>query len=111
MARYYTLAKAEEITPHSSGYPWPYEVSVCFDGVRYPVVIAEGVAHGAASITLSAADALKDQWQGHFTKSKGEWLLPIIQRMASGENVAADDALATYQKMHKQEPVSYEASI
>lgn len=111
MACYYTLAKAEEITPYSSGYPWPYEVSVCFERVRYPVVIAEGVAHGAAAITLTATDALKHQWQAHFAKSKGEWLLPIIRRIASGENVAADEVLVAYKKMHKQEPVSYEASI
>jgi hypothetical protein len=111
MARYYTLAKAEEITPYSSGYPWPYEVSLCFDRVRYPVGIAEGVAHGAAAITLTATDALKDQWQTHFAKSKGEWLLPIIRRMAAGEDVAADEAMAAYKKMHKQEPASYEASI
>jgi len=72
MARYYTLAKAAEITPYSSGYPWPCEVSVCFDEVRYPVAIAEGIAHGAAAITLTVIDALKDEWQRHFSRSKGE---------------------------------------
>ena len=109
MARYYMLAKAEVITPHSSGFPWPYEVSVCFEQVRYPVEMRQGVAHGAASITLTATDALTDQWQAHFATSQGEWLLPLIRRMASGDDVSADEAIAAFRKMHGCEPASYEA--
>ena len=108
MARYYTLAKAEEISPHSSGCPWPYEVSVCFDKVPYPIVVSEGVAHGAATTTLTAIDALQDQWQAHFAKSEAEWLLPIIRRMASGEIVAAEEAVSVYRTVHRQTPKSYE---
>lgn len=108
MARYYTLAKAEEITPYSSGYPWPYEVSICFDGAPLPVVLAEGIAHGASAITLPAQDALHDRWQAHFAKSEGAWLAPIIRRMANGEHVTADEAVAVYKALHGQEPYSYE---
>jgi hypothetical protein len=111
MARYYTLAKAAEITPYSSGFPWPYEVSVCFDPVRYPIVMTEGVAHGAAATTLTAVDALQDRWQQHFAKSKGAWLVPIISRMAAGENVAADEAVSAYKAIHNQDPISFEANI
>lgn len=110
MARYYTLAKGEEITSYSSGYPWPYEVSICFDQVPFPVVIAEGVAHGAASTRLTAMDALKGHWQTHFAKSKGEWLVPILRRMAAGENVSAEEPVAAYKTIHGQEPASYEVN-
>ena len=111
MARYYTLAKAAEITPYSSGYPWPYEVSVCFESVRYSIVMAEGVAHSAAATTLTAQSALQDQWQAHFEKSKGKWLVPIIRRMAAGERVAADEVVSAYKRIHLQEPVSFEANL
>jgi hypothetical protein len=108
MTRYYILVRAEEILPNSSGHPWPYEVSICFDGVPLPVVVAEGVAHGAALTTLSAAEALQAQWQAHFAKSKAAWLLPMIRRMASGEPVAADEGITAYKALHGQEPSSYE---
>jgi hypothetical protein len=111
MARYYTLAKAAEITPCSSAYPWPYEVSVCFEPVRYPIIMAKGVAHGAATTMLTAQDALQDQWQAHFAKSKGEWLLKIIGRMATGERIAVDEAVSAYKAIHHKEPVSFDADI
>jgi hypothetical protein len=111
MARFYMLAKAEVIMPHSGGYPWPYEVSICFDPARFPVAISEGVAHGAAAITVSAADALKDQWKAHFARSQGEWLLPIIHRMASGDIVTADEVIPVYRNIHGRDPASYEAEI
>lgn len=110
MARYYTLAKAEEVTPHSGGYPWPYEVSICFDQVPYQVVVAEGVAHGTAATRLTAVEALQNQWRLHFKKSKAEWLVPIIRRMASGEKVAAEEVLAAYMRNHLEEPASYEVN-
>jgi hypothetical protein len=111
MARYYMLAKAEAVTPYSSGFPWPYEVAVCFDPARYPVAISEGVAHRAVAITVTAADALKDQLKAHFAKSQDEWLLPIIHRMASGDTVTAEEAIAAYRNIHGQNPTSYEADI
>jgi len=111
MARYYTLAKAQEITPYSSGYPWPYSVSVCFEGMPLPIVVAEGVSHGTSSISLSAADALKAQWHAHFAHANGAWLLPMISRMASGETVTADEALTAYRALHGREPDSYDFPI
>jgi hypothetical protein len=47
MARYYILAAAAQPDPLSGGFPWPYEIAVCFEQVKYPVVMAEGVAHGS----------------------------------------------------------------
>jgi len=111
MARYYTLAKAYEITPYSSGYPWPCQVSVCFEGVPLPIVIAEGVAHGASSISISAQDALQAQWHAHFAQANGAWLLPMIRRMASGETVTADEAMTAYCALHGLEPDSYDFPI
>jgi hypothetical protein len=79
--------------------------------VPYPIVVAEGVAHGAVATTLTTSDALHDRWRAHFKKSKGEWLIPIISRMASGENVRADEAIELYKTLHQDEPASYEADF
>jgi hypothetical protein len=83
MPLFYVLAKNAIVTPYSSGYPWPYEVALCFDIVASPVGLAEGVAHGAVAVTLSAEEAMHEQWQDHFSNAQGEWLLPIIRRMGN----------------------------
>ena len=105
MGLYYTLAEARHITPHASGYLWPYEVAICFEPVDFPVILSEGVAHGAVSVPLAAAQALA--WEEHFAKAEGTWLLPAVHRMAAGEKIAAAEFLALYEHLHKCMPASF----
>jgi hypothetical protein len=84
MPRYFVVAKGTQALPYAGNYPWPYEVSVCFDDVEKPVGLAVGVGHGNAGTLLSAAQALEPQWKEHFVNAHAEWLLPLLEQAAAG---------------------------
>lgn len=109
MARYYTLAKGTKALPLAGGFPWPYEVSLCFDRVSDPVGFSEGVAHGAQGGHFSANEALQPSWHDHLVQAEGEWLRPFIERLASGQHLDAEEVLRVFRSKHGKEPDSYES--
>lgn len=90
MARYFVVAKGTKSLPLSGGYLWPYEVSLCFERVSHPVGFSESVGHGAAGGIFTAQEALQTKWTEHIASAGGDWLLPYIQLLASGESLDRD---------------------
>jgi hypothetical protein len=110
MSCYFILAKGTKTLPYANNFPWPYEVSICFDAVDRPVVFAEGVGHGAAGGVFTAQEALQPQWREHFALAKGEWLLPFIKQLAAGHLLNAPELLALAASKLGEAPQSYECA-
>lgn len=108
MHRYYILAKRTKRLPHTNGFPWPYEIALCFDAVQRPVALSEGVGHGAAGGAFSVAEALQPKWHEHFSNARGEWLIPYLERLGEGASLDRNALLATSKAQLGHDPESYE---
>ncbi|MCP2067992.1 hypothetical protein [Pseudomonas laurylsulfatiphila] len=108
MPRYFVLAKGTKALPLSGNYPWPYEVSLCFEAVAWPVGFSEGVGHGAAGGVFTAQEALHAKWREHIAAAKGEWLLPFIEQLAAGVHLDASSLLAIAAAKLGEPPEGYE---
>jgi hypothetical protein len=104
MPRYFVVAKGTKALPYAGNYPWPYEVSVCFEEVAKPIGWAVGVGHGNAGTLLSAAEALEPHWREHFASAQGEWLLPLLERLAAGGRLDQKEVLRIASANLGQEP-------
>ena len=109
MARYHQLAHGEK--PTSSGFPYPYDVDLCLEGVASPVAFSEGVGHGAAGGLFTASEALEPRWREHLETARGLWLLPYIERLARGIAVEEAEVLREYRRIHGKEPGFYEIRV
>lgn len=107
MARYYVLAKGTKPLPSAADFPWPYEVALCFDEVASPVALSEGVGHGAAGGLFTAAEALKESWVKHIQFANGEWLVPVIEKLAQGAEIDSAAVIQSYITAHGHEPESF----
>lgn len=108
MHRYYILAKGTKPLPHATDFPWPYEIALCFDAVQRPVVFSEGVGHSSVGGAFSVAEALESRWRKHFSNSRGEWLLPYLERIGEGASLDKRELLATSKVHLGHDPKSYE---
>ncbi len=107
MARYYILAKGTNPLPSASNFPWPYEVSLCFEGVSHPVAFSEGVGHGATGGIFTAAEALSECWANHIQFANGQWLVPFIEQLSAGASIDRNGIVQQYILRHKHEPQSF----
>jgi hypothetical protein len=101
--RYYTLA----VGTHVAGTYWPYDISICFEGVERPVGFAEGTGMAAVGSTFTAQVALSEKWRDHFAKADGEWLLPYIEQLAAGIVPSMEELLKIATLRLKRAPSSY----
>lgn len=108
MLRYFVLAKGVKDLPHRGQYAWPYEVSLCFESTTRPVGFAEGEGQAAGGGVFTAMEALRPQWREHFAAANGEWLIPFIERLASGQALKANDLLALATETLGRAPESFE---
>jgi hypothetical protein len=106
--RYFVVAKGTKALPYAGNYPWPYAISLCFEGVEKPLALAVGVGHGNAGSLLSAAEALEAHWREHFASAQGEWLLPFLEQVALGARLDQGQILALAAARLGKEPESYE---
>lgn len=104
MPRYFVVAKGTKALPYAGNYPWPYEVSLCFEAVEKPVGLAVGVGHGNAGSLLSATEALEPHWREHFANAQGEWLLPFLEQLAAGVRLDQKKVLALSASKLGREP-------
>jgi hypothetical protein len=107
MSRYFVLAEGSKALPLSGNYPWPYEVSVCFEQVTRPIGFSEGVGHGAASGLFTAQEALDEHWRDHISAARGDWLYPFIQQLAAGLPLDQNAVLALAAECLGKFPESY----
>lgn len=87
-------------------FVYPCEIDLSVDGDTWTVHIGEGAGFGAAGADVSADEALTS-WRAHFVKAEGEWLLPYLRRIASGETVTMTELVVEFERRHGREPVVY----
>lgn len=75
------------------------------DGV-WRVEVSEGLAFGGAGATLSVDEALQPKWRSFFARAEGDWLLPVLRRVASGEKIEMQELIDHYVDLHGEEPSS-----
>jgi hypothetical protein len=107
VACFYRLAHKRE--RRKADRRWPYEIAVCFEGVRTSVMFSEGVGGLASeSGTFSAAEALDPRWQRYFDVTDAAWLRPYLERMAAGEQLDAEKVVSHYVRLHGHPPRTFE---
>lgn len=111
MARYFNLAHGVKILKDAGNFKWPYDIDVCFEFVPHPIGFSEGVGHGSAGCAISAKEALDPKWREHFEVTNGEWLIPYIERLASGVPLPRDEMIAQFVSRARKQPESYESKF
>lgn len=86
----------------------PYDIALCFDAVRRPVVFSEGVGHGSAGGAFSVAEALQPKWHEHFSNAQGEWLITYLERVRERASLDKSELLAISKAQLGHDPESYE---
>jgi len=110
MARYFVLARGSKPLPYAGDFPWPYEISLCFDAVARPVGFVVGVGRDRPGTLLTPAEALEPHWEESFVNANGEWLLPFVARLAAGERLDRNEILRLSADTLGREPESYEVA-
>ncbi|MBS1767309.1 MAG: hypothetical protein JST05_07920 [Acidobacteria bacterium] len=105
--RYYLLAVGAE----ASRPGWSYEVSVCFDDVPQPIGFSEGSGQAAAGGIFTAEAALQPRWRKHFEIAGGQWLLPYIVELASGQSLPKEEVLSLAAESLGRTPPSTELPL
>lgn len=97
MSRYYVLATTDWLKPRKSGYPYPFQIGLCFEPVKSPAMLEEGWGHyySGGVMNLSALAEVN----AFITACDAEWLVPFVQRMLAGEDVK-EAVLAAFRKKH-----------
>ena len=111
MVKFYEIAHGEKLLETSGNFPWPYDISICFDGVQNPIGFGEGVAHGSGWCAVSAKEALEEKWAHFFVHTHAEWLLEHIANIANGGCLSKELVLNKFIEVHGHEPKSFEANV
>lgn len=86
--------------PHHS---WPYRLHYT-PGHRGDFHFYEGDVRNGFGGFLSAHEALEISGISNLKKANAEWLIPLLERMASGQAVAAEEIFAAYKEAHGRRP-------
>ena len=109
MSKFYNIAHGTKELEYANNYPWPYNIGICFDGIKHPVAFSEGVGHGSAGCSVTAQEALDEKWQEHFEITNAVWLLPYIEKLVYGVPLPKAEILKKYYELNSKEPNSYES--
>lgn len=92
-------------------YSWPYTVHYapgCEEGSFF---LASGDARNGNGTFLRPEQVLEPQWRGELRVAGAEWLVPLLERMAQGEQVESSEVLAAYQMVHGEPAVREEWTV
>lgn len=107
--RVYKLGEGYAIT--SEGEPL-YSVTFTihytpgFEGGNF--YMASGDARNGNGTFLHPHQILEPHWRRDLLASGAEWLLPLLERMAQGEDITDVGVLTLYQKVHGKQPAHEE---
>lgn len=87
-------------------YSWPYNVDYAPGYERGEWYMSEGDVRNGNGEFFSAYQVLQIQWRGHLDTAGVLWLVPLLERMASGEAVSQREVLEAYQQVHGKPPDS-----
>lgn len=76
-----------------------------------PFYLASGGAHYGNGTFLTASELLQPQWQSDLHIVSGEWLLPLVERLAQGEILAASEVLELHKQHHGTLPEQSEWTL
>lgn len=85
-------------------YSWPYRVHFTPGYKPGDFCLSSGDARNGNGSFMSAATALETQWRGDLESAGALWLVPLLERMAGGEEVPASEVFAAYKKVHGKKP-------
>jgi hypothetical protein len=111
MTLYFNLAHGIKLLAYSENFPWPYDIAICFERVPHPIAFSEGVGHGSAGCSVSAAEALECKWQEHFEITNASWLIPYIERLVQGTPLPRDEMMDRFLELNGKQPESYESKF
>lgn len=91
---YYILGEgsaADNDPKYREGYPFVvwYFPNEC----PHPFMMGEGAGHAANSGFFPAEELVGEKWREHFRRADCLWLLPLLQRIAAGEELPPDEIL------------------
>jgi hypothetical protein len=72
-------------------------ISYIPDRSQSPILIECPIPFLAAGNFLSPKESLKDKWIETFRETKAEWFLPLLRRMAAGEQVSLTEIQQAHQ--------------
>ena len=100
----YKLGEGYPVTPEGKRlYSYPYTVYYTPDA-DYPFYMGSGDARNGNGSFLSAKDMLRPEWQSDLQRAEAEWLIPLLERFAQGENITSAEILETYRQVHGKLP-------
>ena len=92
-------------------YSWPFTVDYAPDNPGGDFYLAEGDARNGNGGFFRAIEVLKPHWRDHLERAGVLWLIPLLERMARGEDVPSSDVLDVYRQEHGRLPTSEEWPI
>jgi hypothetical protein len=110
---YWCLADSDWSPPtaeeEARGWRWRYRTDLAVAGVDSRVAISETAPrenHGGALRLHELLDT--DTWDEHLQRAGATWLLPVLRRLADGEDVGQAEVHALFRDRHGREPECYE---
>jgi hypothetical protein len=85
-------------------YSWPYSVDYTPGCPQGEFFLSEGDARNGNGAFFPAASVLGPEWRGHLETAGALWLVPLLERMARGEDVSRSEVLDAYRHVHGKPP-------
>lgn len=70
--------------------------------------LSEGDGRNGGGSFLDAADVLQPPWRKLVSDAGAQWLAPLLERMAHGEEVSESEILNAYRQIHGKRPATEE---
>ena len=100
MVRVYELAK-KKFPDYDEWGVW-YSASP----VLHPFVVWQGPGYHAHGTECSVQELLSDRWRNHLRLCGALWLVPLLERFATGEAITTKAVLEAYEQKHSHPPPS-----
>lgn len=107
--RFLMLATNQWSASRDGRHVYPYEVQVSVVTPVPLVALSEGSAHGGGGGIFTVEAALSEPFRDTFRRAEGEWLIPWLERLAAGEEVAEAELVAAFVERHGREPQTWMA--
>lgn len=86
-------------------YSWPYRVHYTPGYPTGDFCLSSGDARNGNGSFITARVALEPQWRSDIDTAGALWLVPLLERMADGDDVPEAEILAAYHQVHGQQPL------
>lgn len=96
----YKLGEGYPIHNGQPLYAWPYRVDYLPDYPNGVFYLSEGDTRNGNGSFFAAHQVLGSRWRDHVATAGVLWLVPLLERIAHGEDVDREEILKAYQQVH-----------